>query len=94
MGFGQKTKTLNVSPDKITLLAQNEIKDGGILRLRGHVEVITGSITVYADEADYNPLTGDLDARGHVHLNFKKVTPSVRIQSGSPEDVPLSELKK
>jgi lipopolysaccharide assembly outer membrane protein LptD (OstA) len=95
IGFGQKPQTPNASPDKITLLAENEIKDGGIVKLRGHVEVITGSITVYADEADYNPLTGDLDARGHVHINCKKVTPSIKIQNESPEDLPLiHEFKK
>ena len=46
-------------------MSEGEIKDGGILKLRGHVEVFTGSITVYADEADYN---GDPD---HKHPERK-----------------------
>jgi lipopolysaccharide assembly outer membrane protein LptD (OstA) len=90
MGFGQNNQSLNAPPDKITLLAENEIKDGGILKLRGHVEVITGSMTVHADEADYNALTGDLDAHGHVHINFRKVTPTIKVQNASPEDLPAT----
>jgi lipopolysaccharide assembly outer membrane protein LptD (OstA) len=90
MGFGQKNQTLNASADKITLSAENETKDSGIFKLRGHVEVITGSMTVYADEADYNPLTGDLDAHGHIHVHFTKVTPSMKIQNASPEDLPAT----
>ncbi len=90
MGFGQNNQSRNSSPDKITLLAENETKDGGILKLRGHVEVITGSMTVYADEADYNALTGDLDAHGHVHINFGKVTPAMKVQNASPEDLPAT----
>jgi lipopolysaccharide assembly outer membrane protein LptD (OstA) len=93
-GFCQGKQALNASPDKVTLLANNEIKTGGTLKLRGHVEISTGAITVYADEADYNPLTGDLDARGHVHINFKKATPSIKIQNGNPEDLPVMPQSK
>jgi lipopolysaccharide assembly outer membrane protein LptD (OstA) len=85
--FGQNKQSVNALPDKITLLAESEIKDGGILKFRGHVEVITGSMTVYADEADYDPSTGDFDAHGHVHINFKKVTPAMKVQNASPEDL-------
>jgi lipopolysaccharide assembly outer membrane protein LptD (OstA) len=91
VGFGQNKQTVNTSLDKITLLVESEIKDGGIIKLRGHVEVITGSRTVHADEADYNPLTGDLDPRGHVHINFKKVTPIMKVQNASPEDLPANK---
>lgn len=90
VGFGQKERTAATNPEQVTLLAEREIKDGGTLKLRGHVQVITSSTIFYADEADYNPLTGKLDARGHVHIEFKKVSPSVIIQNSAPEDVPVS----
>src|SRR4051812_19074476 len=93
VGLAQRSETPNTSPDKVTLLADSEIKTGGTVKLRGRVQVVTGSITLYADEADYNPLIGDLDARGHVHVTFKKVMPSIKIQNGNPEDMPLQNAK-
>jgi lipopolysaccharide assembly outer membrane protein LptD (OstA) len=89
IGFGQRHEALNAPPYNVTLLANSEIKGGGTLKLRGHVQVSSDSITIYADEADYNPLTGDVEARGHVHISLKKATPSIKIQNATPEDVPV-----
>lgn len=89
-GFSQNTQTLNAPPGKITLLAEHEIKQGGVFKLRGHVEVITDSVTVYADEGDYNPLTSDLNVRGNVHVNFKKPT-NLKITESTPEDLPVRD---
>ncbi len=39
MGLAQNNKTLNASPDR-----NNEIKAGGTLKLRGHVEVVRAAL--------------------------------------------------
>ncbi len=93
MGFGQKKPATPAKPEHITLMAEHEIKDGGTVKLRGHVQVITTSATIYADEADYNPLTGEVDARGHVRIDLKKGNPSITILNSTPEDVPVSSSK-
>jgi lipopolysaccharide assembly outer membrane protein LptD (OstA) len=92
-GSSQKKPATPAQPEEIRLLAESEIKADGTVKLRGHVEVISGSTTLYADEADYDPLTGSLNARGHVHIEFKKGTPSITIKNPSPEDVPVSSAK-
>ncbi len=75
-------------PDQVMLMAQQEIKDGALIRLRGHVHVLTSTVSIEADEADYNPISGSLDPRGHVHINLKNVTPHLKIQENNPEDLP------
>jgi hypothetical protein len=87
IGFGQMERATVAAPDPIKLLAKSEVKEGGTLKVRGHVQVITSSTTVYADEADYNPLTGQLNARGHVHIDFRNAKPSITIQNSTPEDI-------
>ncbi len=86
--FGQEKQRPGAAADEITLMAQTEMKDGGTIKLRGHVQIISAGVTVFADEADYDPLTGDLQARGHVHIVFKRTTPIVKIQHPNPEDMP------
>lgn len=76
------------SADQVTLVAEQETRDSGIIKLRGHVQVITSSIIVYADEAEYSPLTGGLDARGHLRIDLKK-PPNVQVRDATPEDTPL-----
>jgi lipopolysaccharide assembly outer membrane protein LptD (OstA) len=87
--FGQEEQTLSSKAAQITLLAEHEVRDGATLKLRGRVQVISASTTVYADEADYNPLTGDLNVRGHVHVSLKS-KPSITIQDSTPEDMPAT----
>lgn len=91
--FGQKEHAISPKAEQITVLAEHEVRDGGTLKLRGHVQVVSPSTTVYADEADYNPLTGDVDARGHVHITFKS-KPSITIQNSTPEDMPATVSPK
>lgn len=88
-GFGHRDRTVSAQPEQIKLVADYEVKQGGTLKLRGHVQVISAAVTVYADEADYNPLTGNIDARGNVRIDLKKVTPKITIQNSTPEDLPV-----
>jgi lipopolysaccharide assembly outer membrane protein LptD (OstA) len=89
LGLAQKGSNLLPSPDQITLTADQELKDGLEMKLRGNVQITTGSVAIYADEADYNPLTGALDARGHVRVSFKNATPRIMIRDSNPEDMPV-----
>ena len=90
VGVGQRGQSLSASSSTIILRAENETKQGGSIKLRGHVEVIAGQITVSADEADYDPLSGSLETRGRVYVTFKGVTPAVKIENASPEDLPAT----
>lgn len=90
LGFAKQRQTVHVPPNQVMLWAEREVKDGPLIRLRGHVQVRTGSITIEADEADYNPVTGSLDPRGHLHISLKNVTPHLKIQDNNPEDVPTT----
>jgi len=88
-GLGQKAPETSGQPESVRLLADQETKDGGTLKLRGHVQVISAATIVYADDADYNPLTGELEARGHVHVSFKNARPKITIENATPEDLPV-----
>lgn len=91
MGLGQNNEAATASSSgKITLPADRETNHGGIIELRGHVQVVSDSMTVSADEADYDPLMRDLQTSGHVHIAFKKLTPTVKLQDASPQDLPAT----
>lgn len=78
---------------EVRILAEHEVKQGGTVKLRGHVEVSSGSMTVHADEAEYNAFTGKVDARGHVYMDLGKTTPKITIQNSSPEDSPVAPAR-
>jgi lipopolysaccharide assembly outer membrane protein LptD (OstA) len=86
-GFSQKKVATPAKAEQVTLLAEREIKEAGTLKLRGHVQVVTPSTTIYADEVDYNPLAAEVDARGHVRIDLKKATPTITVQNSTPEDL-------
>jgi len=44
---------------------------GSQVRLTG-VEIKTAAITLQADEADFNPVSGQLELHGSVRMNFQK----------------------
>jgi lipopolysaccharide assembly outer membrane protein LptD (OstA) len=94
VGLAQKDSIPFASPNQIALSADQEIKDGLGMKLRGNVQIKTNSLIVYADEADYNPITGELEPRGHVRVSFKNATPHIRIQDSSPEDAPANIFHK
>ena len=88
LGFARQDRPAHPPSDQVTLTAQQEIKDGALIRLRGHVHISTSTVTIEADEADYNPISGSLDPRGHVHVSLKNVSPHLKIQENNPEDLP------
>lgn len=71
-------QTINPSPEepKIQLTAENIERDGEMLRLRGRVVITGDSMQVRADEADYNPATGEADVRGSVRLKILQSQPA------------------
>ena len=88
LGFARQDRPTHPPSDQVILTAQQEIKDGPLIRLRGHVHISTNTVTIEADEADYNPITGSLDPRGHIHVSLKNVSPRLKIQENNPEDLP------
>ncbi len=53
-------------PVRIEAIEQE--KDGDIYKLRGKVKVDYATYTIYADRADYNSDTGEVDGEGHLLL--------------------------
>jgi lipopolysaccharide assembly outer membrane protein LptD (OstA) len=47
-----------------------------VFRLKGNAEIATGVVVVQADEADYHWDTGEIDARGNVHVKSIPYRPS------------------
>jgi lipopolysaccharide assembly outer membrane protein LptD (OstA) len=47
-----------------------------VFRLTGNAEIATGVVIVQADEADYHWDTGEIDARGNVHVRPIPYRPS------------------
>jgi hypothetical protein len=86
--FAKQDRQVPVPSGQVMLWAQQEIRAGPLIRLRGNVHIATNSVSIEADEADYNPITGSLDPRGHVHVSLKNVSPHLKIQENSPEDLP------
>jgi lipopolysaccharide export system protein LptA len=89
LGSAQKDSIPLASSNQIALSADQETMDGLSMKLRGNVQITTNSLVVYADEADYNPITAGLEPRGHVRIFFKGATPHIKIQDSSPEDAPV-----
>jgi lipopolysaccharide assembly outer membrane protein LptD (OstA) len=42
-----------------------------VVQLRGNVEIRTKDMILRADEADYNEKTGEIEARGAVHIKLE-----------------------
>src|SRR6266436_3004967 len=42
----------------------------GIIHMQGSVKIRTRNFTMQADEIDYNEATGEIDARGPVHIKL------------------------
>jgi lipopolysaccharide assembly outer membrane protein LptD (OstA) len=81
-----------------------------VIRLKGNVEVKTRTVVqqeplslmimvVHADEADYHEDTGEIEARGNVHVDYRddpgKIKPvgNVRIKLETAGEAPSEELK-
>jgi lipopolysaccharide assembly outer membrane protein LptD (OstA) len=56
------------APIQATFAASRIESDGDVVRLNGDVEIATSAVILEADEADYHWDTGEIDARGRVHV--------------------------
>lgn len=83
----QQKPGLQAAADEVRLSAVHEIKGGDVIQLRGDVEIATTTVTIHADEADYNPLTGSVDARGHVQISLHNSRARLNVTDGNPEDL-------
>ena len=52
----------------VKLTADSQEKTGDLYRLLGHVELVSGGISLAADQVTYNAATGELTADGDVHF--------------------------
>jgi lipopolysaccharide assembly outer membrane protein LptD (OstA) len=59
-----------------TFMAKRIDSEGDVFRLKGNAEITTGVVIVRADEADYHWDTGEIDARGNVHVKPIPYRPS------------------
>lgn len=89
LGAAQTTSIVETSPDQITFSALQMTDEGNLLKLRGQAQISSSSVTIAADEADYNLATNSLDVRGHAHINFKDETSKLNIRNSSPSDLPV-----
>jgi len=57
-----------VSAAVVSITAAEAQPDIRILRLKGRVEIKTSTMLIQADEAEYHGDTGEIEARGNVHI--------------------------
>jgi lipopolysaccharide assembly outer membrane protein LptD (OstA) len=59
-----------------TFEATRIASDKSVFQLRGNAEIATSTVIVQSDEADYHWDTGEIDARGNVHVRPIPWSPS------------------
>jgi len=59
-----------------TFMATRIDSDQNVFHLRGNAEIATSTVIVQANEADYHWDTGEIDARGNVHVKPIPWSPS------------------
>ena len=62
---------MRIGPGRIEVQAEKPLRQGAMLQLSGKVAITTSAMTLRADEADFQTETGDIEARGNVHLHLK-----------------------
>ncbi len=68
-GFSQ-ADTVKPGEVRVSALAQTAV--GETRSLAGQVRIETATVIITAEQAFYNPKTGDVQASGNVHINLKK----------------------
>ena len=63
-----------------TFMADRIRSDERVFRLNGNAEIITSTVTVKADEADYHWDTGEIEARGTVRVKPIRYNPSIGLR--------------
>ena len=79
--FARSAKVGRYWPDKhgsifATFMATRIDSGQNVVHLRGNAEIATNTVIVQADEADYHWDTGEIDARGNVHVKPIPWSPS------------------
>ena len=67
--FSQTAPAKDANNENLLSAIQTE-SEGEITHLRGHVEIVTGSVVIRADEADFNFSTGEVQPRGNVSIRL------------------------
>ena len=82
--------------EEVTIKAQSQEEQGGVYKLKGDVQVTSGTYTLHADEVTYDSNSGEVTAEGHLifeggpndeHLEGSHGTYNVRSDSGTFWDV-------
>jgi lipopolysaccharide assembly outer membrane protein LptD (OstA) len=84
--FGQTSPFYAEPTDEVRLQAEQVTRTADlIVHMKGNVHVTMKGVTVYADEAEYNYVTGELTPQGHVRI---KVSQSAKEQPADPKENP------
>ena len=67
----------------VSVRAASQVVVGSMIQLRGEVEIVTPTITLHADEADFDVSTGIIEARGNVRaarrgISIENMAPAAR----------------
>jgi LPS-assembly protein len=65
-------------PETLNMKADSQERIGNRYRLLGNVEITYGDIRLTADQADYDELTGEATASGHVEFSESQRSASIR----------------
>jgi lipopolysaccharide assembly outer membrane protein LptD (OstA) len=76
--------------DDVRLEAEHISRTGDLfIALKGNVHATIKGITVYADEAEYNCVTGELMPEGHVRIKVRESKGVTDRPADHPTDTPL-----
>jgi lipopolysaccharide assembly outer membrane protein LptD (OstA) len=79
--YAEPTDDVSLQADQVTRTADL------IVAMKGNVRVTMKGVTVYADEAEYNYVTGELTPSGHVRIKVKD-SQSAKEQPVDPKENP------
>jgi len=95
--LGLSITSIFAAPGDVSLQANKQIVAGVVLQLKGQVEIVFDKLVIVADEADFNVVTGDLEARGNVRgaadgksLDASPVADKLSMNSKSPKTIVLT----
>jgi len=81
--YAEPTDDVSLQADQVTRTADL------IVVMKGNVHVTMKGVTVYADEAEYNYLTGELTPAGHVRIKMQDTSVAKDRPTDHPTDMPL-----
>jgi lipopolysaccharide assembly outer membrane protein LptD (OstA) len=81
--FAEPTDDVSLQADQVARTADL------IVAMKGNVHVTMKGVTVYADEAEYNYVTGELTPSGHVRIKIQDTSHVQDRPADHPADTPL-----